>query len=162
MVDATLEWVRRGHSVAQFSDAMHRTKARGLRVCVHIILGFPGETHAMMMQTAETLAGMDIDGIKIHHLYVSKHTTMEKMFRSGQIPLLTLKDYIPLVCDFLERIPEGVAVQRLMGEIEGEYLVAPHWHSRKQEILREIEGEFRRRGTRQGSRVSETASAVSQ
>ncbi|MBI4714469.1 MAG: TIGR01212 family radical SAM protein [Nitrospirae bacterium] len=158
--DQTLDWVHRGHTFAQFEDAVRRTKARGLPICVHVILGFPGETREMMLKTAETLAALGIDGIKIHHLYVAEKTLMEKIYRKGEIPVMDLDDYVPLVCDFLERIPDRVAVQRLMGELDGDYLVAPRWGKRKQEILAAIEAEFQRRGTRQGSSASQEPAQI--
>ena len=150
--DDTLQWIRRGHTYAQFEEALFRVKARGIPVCVHVILGFPGEDWHRMMETAETLARLPIDGIKIHHLYVARQTLLEHEYRKGRVPLLDLDTYVRLVCDFLERIPSHVVVQRLMGEIEGEYLVAPKWGVRKHEILTRIREEFARRGTRQGSR----------
>ena len=151
--DGILDWMGRGHGFAQFQDAMIRTQRRNLRVCVHVILGFPGETHQMMMETAETLATTGINALKVHHLYIAKKTLLEKLYHEGRIPVMDLETYIPLVCDFLERIPEDVTIQRVMGEIEGEYMVAPNWGFRKQDILKAIEAEFEKRGSRQGVRA---------
>lgn len=150
MHDDTLLWMKRGHNYEQFVDAIIRTKLRGLRVCVHVILGLPGETREMMMQTADALASLNIDGLKIHHLYVAEKTLLEKIYRDGQVDLLTMSKYVPLVGDFLERIPANVAIQRLTGELKGEYLVAPKWNVSKRAVLAAIEREFARRGSYQG------------
>ena len=150
MYEETLTWMNRGHSFEQFIDAITRVKLKGLRVCVHVILGLPGETHDMMMQTADTLAGLDIDGLKVHHLYVAENTMLEKMYAKGGINLISLDQYIHLVCDFLERIPPGVAIQRLTGELTGDYLIAPKWGVSKKVILTAIDNEFERRNSFQG------------
>jgi len=154
MYEDTLTWMNRGHSFDQFVDAITRVKLKGLRVCVHIILGLPGETHDMTMQTADTLAGLNIDGLKVHHLYVAENTLLEKMYAKGGISLISLEKYIHLVCDFLERIPPGVAIQRLTGELTGDYLIAPKWGVSKKSILSAIENEFENRNSYQGKKCT--------
>lgn len=150
MHNDTLLWMNRGHTYEQFVDAIVRTKLRGLRVCVHVILGVPGETREMMKKTSDALANLNIDGLKIHHLYVAEKTLLEKMYRAGQVKTLAMDEYVALVCDFLERIPPQVAIQRLTGELKGEYLVAPQWGVSKRALLSAIEKEFARRGSHQG------------
>lgn len=154
MYEETLTWMNRGHSFDQFVDAITRVKLRGLRVCVHVILGLPGETHDMTMQTADTLAGLNIDGLKVHHLYVAENTMLEKMYAKGGIDLISLEEYVHLVCNFLERIPPGVAIQRLTGELTGDYLIAPKWGVSKKVILRAIENEFESRNSYQGKKCN--------
>jgi radical SAM protein (TIGR01212 family) len=148
--DKTLETVNRWHTYAQFADAVARTKRRGIPICVHIILGLPDETYDMMMQTAEAVASMDLDGIKIHHLYISKNTALARQHEARPMKTLPLEEYVPLVCDVIERLPSRMVVQRLMGELSTEYVVAPVWGKSKGQILRLIDEEFGRRTTRQG------------
>lgn len=150
MHNETLNKMNRGHTYEQFTDAMERTRLRGLRVCSHVILGLPGETHEMMMQTADAIGSFNIAGLKIHHLYVAEKTVLEKMYRAGQVPTLTIDEYITLVCDFIERIPPQVAIQRLTGELKGEFLVAPNWGVSKRVVISLIEKELARRGSCQG------------
>jgi radical SAM protein (TIGR01212 family) len=152
--DATLAGLNRGHTYAQFMDAVERTKRRGIPICGHVILGLPGETREMMMQTAEAVAALDLDGIKIHHLYIAKNTALARTHNRQPIQVLALEEYIGLVCDFLERMPPRMVIQRLMGELNEEYVVAPLWNKSKGEILRLIDQEFARRGTGQGVRYS--------
>lgn len=150
MHNDTLHRMNRGHTYEHFVDAITRAKLRGLRVCAHVILGLPGETREMMMQTADNLARLNIDGLKIHHLYVAEKTLLEKMYRAGRVTTLAMDKYVALVCDFLERIPPHVAIQRLTGELKGEYLIAPQWGVSKRALLTAIEKEFARREAYQG------------
>jgi len=152
--DKTLRLINRGHDFATFKDAVARTLPRGIRVCAHVILGLPGESHADIMATAEAIQPLGIHGIKLHHLYIARNTAMEKDYLAGQIKLFTAEEYVPVACDFLERIPADVAVQRLVGDTTSAgVLLAPSWPQTKTEVFRMISEEFRRRGASQGSRV---------
>ena len=153
--DRTLQRINRGHDFAAFRDAVARTRARGIHVCAHVILGLPGESHDEMMQTAESLQPLDIEGIKLHHLYIARNTAMEHEYAAGQVPLFTAEEYVRTACDFLERIPPTVAVQRLVGDTtSSDVLIAPQWPQSKTQVLQMFTDEFRRRGTTQGERVS--------
>ena len=148
--DETLRRVNRGHTFGDFVDAVARIKRRGLYLSAHLILGLPGEDRLMMLETAERVAQMPIDAVKLTHLYIPKQAPLAQAFRRGELPLLTLPDYISLACDVLERLPERLIVERLMGELDGEDILAPRWGKHKGEILEMIEAEFSRRGTCQG------------
>jgi len=156
--DRTLRRINRGHDVAAFVDAVERTRGRGIRIGVHVILGLPGETWEDMMYTARFLQGLGIDGLKLHHLYIARHTAMESEFRAGRIRLFSAEEYVAVACDFLERTPAGVVIQRLVGDTTStDVLVAPHWPHTKTRVLQMFTQEFQRRGTCQGARVPEEA-----
>ena len=59
--------------------------------------------------------------------------------------------YVETVVDFLERIPAEVVVERISGDAPRNFLIAPQWCLEKSKLRIDIESEFRRRGTRQGS-----------
>jgi radical SAM protein (TIGR01212 family) len=148
--DKTLEIINRGHDVAQFVDAVERTKGRGINICAHIILGLPGETKEEMMTTADLVASLGLEGIKIHSLYVLKGTKLAEMYQQGEFRLLKLDEYVNLVCDFLERLPPEMVIQRLTGEAPRDLLVAPPWSLEKMAVLGKIEAELERRRSYQG------------
>ncbi|MCI0527730.1 MAG: TIGR01212 family radical SAM protein, partial [Nitrospira sp.] len=148
--DATLRLLNRCHDFAAVEDAVRRTRARGLKICAHVILGLPGEDHEMMMQTAKNLGCLGVDGVKIHHLYVSKNTHLEKMYNAGEVRLLNLEEYLHLVAEFLEWLAPDVVIQRLVGELAGEYVVAPQWGYGKKAILNALEREMKANGLYQG------------
>jgi radical SAM protein (TIGR01212 family) len=118
-----------------------------------VILGLPGEDRADMMETAERVSALGVDGIKIHHLYVAKDTPMEAMYARGEFKVFTVEEWVPLAADFLERLSPEIAIQRLIGDTHGAFLVAPVWNRNKSKIFAAITAELRRRGTYQGSRV---------
>lgn len=150
--DKTLKFINRGHDYNCFEKACRLSKERNLKVCAHVILGLPDETHEDMMQTAKTIANLGISGIKIHMLAVMEGTKIHQMYNNGNISLLTEEEYISTVCDFLEYLPENMSVQRLAGNGKREYRILPKWLGKKLEIVGKIEKEFQKRGTKQGSK----------
>ena len=152
--DPTLSLINRGHDTACFARAVQETRHRGILTCAHVILGLPGETPAHVHKTAKFIARLGVHGVKIHLLYVIKGTRLALMFDKGLYTCLTQADYIDLVCDFLERIPADMIVQRLTSDPHPHELVAPLWSLDKADTLSRIDAELAHRNTRQGSRTS--------
>ncbi len=150
--DKTLELINRGHDVQCFKDAVRATLNRGIKICAHVILGLPGETRSDILQTARTISDLGIDGVKLHLLYVVKGTPLEALYRQGDYRCLEQQAYIDLVCDFLERIPPEMVIQRLTGDPHPEELVAPQWSREKTETIRKINETLERRDSWQGSK----------
>lgn len=148
--DQTLAWLRRGHDYAAFLDAYTRAKRRGLRVCVHVILGLPGEDHAAMLATIAELARLGVDGIKLHLLHVLDQTPLGALYQAGEFETLTQTAYVDLVADVIERLPAETLIHRLTGDGPREQLLAPLWSLNKWEVLNAIDDELARRGSVQG------------
>ncbi len=151
--DKTLQVVNRGHDYSTFLDALERTKRRGLKVCVHVILGLPGESHADMMATAQAVGQMDIESLKIHLMHVLKDTPIEKELNEGRFKTLEFDEYVNLVCDFLEYIPQRISIQRLTADGPRSILLAPKWATQKRKILAAIDAELEHRSSQQGFRL---------
>ena len=156
--DNTLARINRGHDVACFEKAVSRTKNRNINICAHVILGLPGETRKDMLATADAIAAMGIDGVKLHLLYVVRGTPMETLYRKGRYRCLEQREYADLVCDFIERLPGNVIIQRLTGDPHPQELVAPAWSLEKKQTLDLIHGAFADKDTWQGKRCAIDAS----
>ncbi len=148
--DKSLALINRGHDFQCFKDAVDATLNRGIKICAHVILGLPEEKRSHMIETAKTIAKMGIDGIKIHLLYVIKGTKLEKLYRQGSYKCLEKQQYVDLVCDFLERIPGNMVIQRLTGDPHPEELVAPQWSVKKAQTLSMIKETLEKRDSWQG------------
>ena len=152
--DATLSLINRGHDFKSFQNSVAATKNRGINICAHVILGLPGEKKHHMLETAEALAELGIQGVKLHLLYVIKGTELEKLFHENKYRCLEQKEYVDLVCDFLERLPAEVVIQRLTGDPHPRELVAPSWSLRKNETLTLIRETLQKRDSCQGNRTN--------
>jgi uncharacterized protein len=150
MHDKTLRWVNRGHGVGDFIDAVERSKSRGLRVCTHLILGFPTETREEILETPALLNRLGLDGVKLHNLHVIKNTALEEIYLSGAFGLMSREAYAALAVDFLERLAPEIVIHRLTGETYRALTVAPEWSINKMGVHNAILDELERRDTWQG------------
>jgi hypothetical protein len=155
--DATLRRINRGHGAGAYADALRRVSGRGLHLCTHLILGLPGEDRRAMRETAAWLAERFDEteapsmGVKLHHLHIVRNTPLEAAYERGKVTLLSPDEYIEAACDVIERLPASTVYHRLVGDTQGDTLVAPHWIRSKQQILSGIRTELERRGTGAGA-----------
>lgn len=146
----TLKFIHRGHSYEDFLKAIEMTIGRNIFICIHIILGLPGERKEDMLATVDALSQLPINGIKFHHLYVVKGTSMERLYLSGGYRPLEQQEFVDILVCCLERLRGDIVVQRLMGDPRPEELVAPKWSLRKREVLNLIQCTLEERDTYQG------------
>lgn len=150
--DKTLKAINRGHDFECFLKAYDMAKNSGINVCAHVILGLPGETKEDMLKTAEKLAELKVDGVKIHMLCALKGTQLSQMYETGKISFMSEEDYIQTVCDFLEILPAETTIHRLAGNGLKKNLIAPRWLGKKLDCLNQIDRELERRNSYQGKR----------
>ena len=146
----TLKLINRGHDFECFKKAVIETKKRGIKVCAHIILGFPNETRQMMMQTAYELANLEIDSIKIHMLSILEDAPLAKIYKESPFYLMNMEQYCELVCDILEILPKNCAIARIASSGYSETTIAPKWVNRRFEILNLIDKTLAQRNSYQG------------
>lgn len=144
--DKTLKKINRGHDFDTFLRAYEKTKEYGINVCVHVIFGM-WETHDEMMQTAQKLAELGVDGVKIHMLVALEGTKLANMYQNNEIDFMSEEEYINTVCDFLEYLPQSTTIHRLAGNGLKKELIAPRWIGKKLDCLNKIDREFLRRNS---------------
>ncbi|MBD3426497.1 MAG: TIGR01212 family radical SAM protein [Candidatus Omnitrophica bacterium] len=149
--DNTLERIGRGHGYDQSKEAIRRTCERGIKSAAHVILGLPGETHHEMVATSTELSRLPLWGVKLHVLHVLKDTPLEEDYNKGKLRLLDRGEYVSIACDFIENLRKDCVILRILSDARKEFLVAPRWINAKQAVLADIEDEFTKRGTGQGS-----------
>ncbi len=151
----SLRWMNRGHGVSDFIDAVLRTRRYPrINICSHVILGLPTEDYEEMMETADFISSLRIDGVKIHPLHVIRGTRLEEIYLKERFELLSLEEYVDLVVDFIERLPKRVVIQRITGEAPEELLIGPEWcsHREKNRVINLIRKRFEERDTYQGKK----------
>lgn len=152
--DATAERINRGHTYAEFANAFRSLKSRGIRVCVHIINGLPGETPEMMLDTARTVGMLGADAVKIHLLQIMRGTPMERQLAAGEIVPMSRENYIDVVCSQLEVLPPETVIERITGDGAHDKLIAPRWGVDKIAVLGGIDCALVQKDTWQGKRFS--------
>lgn len=136
--DKTLKLINRGHTFEDFSNAVKLTRGFDIPICVHVILGLPGETRLDVIGTAKKLAELKIDGIKIHPLHVLKGSYLEKLYKKGELKLLSQDEYADLVREFLININQDIIIHRLTGQGGKDDHIAPEWALDKVGTIKKI------------------------
>ena len=133
--NATAEAFNRGYQTDAYFDAVKRLKEAGLEVVTHIILGLPGETPEMMLQTTQQAVQAGTDGLKFHLLHVLKGTRLENDYLAGKFHCLSLEEYASILKSCLSVVPQNVTVHRITGDGAKKDLIAPLWSGDKKQVL---------------------------
>lgn len=152
--DSTARSINRGHTYAEFLQAYEALKARGIRVCVHIINGLPGETDEMMLQTAADIGSLQADAVKIHLLQIMEGTVLAREYAARKVIPMTKENYIDLVCAQLEVLPSKTVIERITGDGSHDKLIAPRWGVDKIAVLGGIDQALVQKSTWQGKRLT--------
>ena len=150
--DKTGELINRCHTYREFLDGYKRLSDRGINVCVHLIIGLPGETKEMMLESVSEVAKLKPHAIKLHLLHVLKGTKLAEMYLNNEFKTLSREEYVDIIVDALELLPKETIIQRLTGDGGKDDLIAPLWSLKKFCVLNEIDKEMVRRNTYQGFR----------
>lgn len=150
MNDAILRQINRGHTLADYLDAVRRASGRGFEICTHLIYGFPDESAADFMKTADLIASLPISSIKLHQLHAVEGTLLADMCRKGEYHPISLQEYIRTAVDFLERLPSRISIQRLYGSAPVDINVAPCWGLKNNQMWYAVINELIRRDSWQG------------
>lgn len=148
--DETGEKINRCMTYAEFLKGYSSLKKLGIKVCVHLIDGLPGENAEMMTESARTVGQLRPDFLKIHLLHVIRGTKMAEQYARGEFRTLEMDEYIDILIRQLELIPPETVMQRLTGDGARSTLIAPLWSIKKFEVLNEIDRQLEKRNTYQG------------
>jgi len=154
MHDETAKKINRGHDLHTFTTGFNKLKTRGIRTCVHIINGLPGESIHMMKETAQYVSSLDADGIKIHLLHVLQKTKMAQLLDYGKLTLMDKAEYTTLVADQLEILPPSCIIHRLTGDGAPDDLIGPLWSLKKFDVINTIDKVLLERNTYQGAKYA--------
>jgi hypothetical protein len=148
----TLKKINRDHTLAEFVDAAVRVKRRGIELVVHVILNLPWDDMEDVVETAKILSALDVDGVKLHSLYVVERTKLAEMYKKGEIKICSLEEYIDRAITFLEYLSPNVVIHRLVADPPRKGTIFGNWGKSKIEIINMIEEELERRDTYQGKK----------
>jgi len=146
--EATAEFIRRGYPLATFNEAVKNLNNAGIEIIVHVILGLPHETKSDILETISYLSHMPIAGIKLQLLHVLKDTDLAGHL--GTFHILSEDEYVELVIDCLEILPDNIVIHRLTGDGPSDLLIEPLWSLKKRNVLNHINKRMKERATWQG------------
>ena len=150
MHQKTLTYIHRGHDLITYTKAVNELRRRKINVVSHIINGLPNETPEMMLETVKYLNGLDIQGIKIHMLYILKNTPLETIYREQPFHILTLNEYVEITVNQLRHLHPKIVVHRITGDPPRDLLIEPSWTLKKFVVSNEIDKTMRKNHYHQG------------
>lgn len=143
-------FINRGYNLPVFAQAVKNLNRRGIEVIVHIINGLPGETKAMMLNNISYLNQQNIQGIKIHSLFILEKTILGEIYRNNPFKILSLLEYVDIVCDQLALLRDDIVIHRITGDAPKSLLIAPLWSLNKRGVINAIDKEMAQRNYYQG------------
>lgn len=147
--EATAFAMNRCYENAVFETAMTQLSKRDIKAVVHLILGLPGEDRQDMLSSADYVASFNPFGLKLHMLHLMKNTGLANMYPS-EFRTFEKEEYVRLVVDILQKLPQSITIHRLTGDSPKEDLIAPLWSCDKLSVLNGIQKEFKRRNSFSG------------
>ena len=160
--EETSKLINRCHSLDCFENMVKKLRERNIDVVVHIINGLPYETKEDMLNTIKYLNKLDIQGIKIHMLSITKDTPIEKMYQKEKFHLLTKEEYIDIVVEQLEYLRPEIVIHRITGDPKLDELIEPEWLIKKFCVLNDIDKEMAKRNTYQGAKCKKYDTMVTE
>lgn len=151
--ESTAQFIHRGYPLPVYEQAVSDLHGIGVHVVTHLILGLPQETKEQILESVRYVGKIGTNGVKLQLLHVLKGTDLEKIYRSGAFRTLEKEEYIDLLCDCIEVLPQNTIIHRLTGDAPKALLVAPTWSSNKKDVLNSIHRAFLARDIRQGKKA---------
>ncbi len=148
--EKSAEYIRRCYDNSVYEKALKDLKNININVITHIIIGLPNETKEDVLNTVDFSVKCGTDGIKLQLLHILKDTDLYKDYKKGIVKPLSLNEYMDILFDCIERIPENIVIHRITGDAPKKYLVEPLWSGDKKMVLNTINKEMEKRNILQG------------
>ncbi len=142
--------INRGHTLAEFIDAVLRLKKYEIRVCAHLILNLPWDDMEDVVENAKIISALNVDEIKLHSLYIVEGTALAKEYKDKQINMISKDAYIERVVTFLEHLNPDIVIQRIIARAPEENTLFVNWQESWWKIRDEIVAQMEERKTYQG------------
>ncbi|PKM58800.1 MAG: TIGR01212 family radical SAM protein [Firmicutes bacterium HGW-Firmicutes-4] len=152
--EETLKIIKRGHTLADYEQAMDRIKAAGLLTCTHMILDLPWDREEDIIMGAEILSRKKTDFVKCHSLYIERNTVLKQWYDDKKVTLLSKDDYINRAILFLEHLNPDIVIQRLIGRTPKEDSVITNWNTSWWKIKDELDAQMKQENNYQGRKFT--------
>lgn len=116
----TLKTINRGHTLAEFIDAVLTVKKYGFDICTHLILNLPWDDMEDVIECAKILSALRVDQVKLHCLYILKDTPLAKMYEDEEFSMGSHYTYIEKAVNFIRYLSPDIVIQRLIGRASEE------------------------------------------
>lgn len=142
--------INRGHTLAEYIDAVNLIKSYGFRVCTHIILNLPWDDMLDVIENAKILSALRTDEVKLHSLYIVDKTLMAREYLNKDFEMISKDEYVKRVINFLLYLNPEIVIQRLLGRAPEENTLFVNWDTSWWKIRDEIVETMDKNNLKQG------------
>lgn len=148
--EKTAEFIRRGYPLSVFDKAVKALFDIGIKTIVHMIIGLPGESEQMILETADYIGHSNVFGIKLQLLHILKNTDLADFYYNNNFEMLDLNSYTKYLAKIIELLPADMVIHRLTGDGPKKLLIAPQWSADKKRVMNTINKHFKDNNIYQG------------
>ena len=114
MDDRVLELSKRGHTAADTDKAARLIREKGFSLILQMMVGLPGETPGSPMLTAQRLAELRPDGVRIYPTAVIRGTELELMWKKGEYTPLLFEQAVEICAGLIAFFDsKGISILRV-------------------------------------------------
>lgn len=148
--ETTAEFIRRGYPLSCFDHAVSQLNTIGIQTVVHLILGLPGETEEMILESVRYINSLPIHGVKFSMLHILKNTDLAEIYETTHFPVYELDEYVQLLLKCIGSLRKDIVIHRLTGDGPKDLLIAPKWSLNKRTVLNKIAHQLKVQNLHQG------------
>lgn len=149
----SMKFLNLGYNLEDFNQAVKRLRDKNIDVITHIINGLPFETPEMMLETAKYLNTQDIQGVKIHSLFILKNTILGNYYLSKHFDILSLEEYVKITAEQISILNQSIIIHRVNGDAPATDLIEPIWSKKKLVVMNEIDKYMKEHSLYQGKNI---------
>lgn len=151
--EKTADFIRRGYPLSTFQKAFLDLKALDIPCIVHLILGLPGETSEMVLESIRYLNTLQPFGVKLQLLHILKGTDLAELYLKEQVSVLSKEEYLSLLIDCIEHLSPEIVIHRVTGDGPKNLLIAPTYSLNKRDMLNSLHKEMKDKKSYQGKKL---------
>ena len=136
--ESTAIYIRRGYRLPVFEAAVRSLRQLDIPYIVHVILGLPGETTDMILETVDYLNQIRPFGVKLQLLPILKGTDLADDYETGTFEALTEEAYFDMLGACIAHLSPDIVLHRVTGDGPKNLLIAPLWSGNKRKVLNDL------------------------
>jgi elongator complex protein 3 len=125
--DSVLERVKRGHGIKEVIHATKLLKDAGFEVCYHMMLGLPGSSKQMDIESFKTIfydSRFCPDMIKIYPTLVMPGSELYKEWLEGKYKEIREEEVVEILEEITKFLPPYVRINRVQRDMPSQIIVA--------------------------------------
>ena len=152
----TARYIRRGYELSVFTEAVANLHRLQIPFIIHVILGLPGETKDMVLETMDYVNSTRPFGVKLQLLHILKGTDLAYDYEKGYFEALTKDAYFSLLGACIARLHPDIVLHRVTGDGPKSLLIAPLWSANKRDVLNSLHHYLKNHHIHQGEDFHDT------